>query len=117
MPDGDDPSRVVGVVAEVREHVHRPCADDGGQDDPEENREEPLRGVAVLTQSPFEVGEPEPERDGEADAVGVDLEGANVEGDGDGCHGKGFCSAHARLGREPCRLAPGTVVTGSERCL
>ena len=97
VPDGEDARGVVRVVAQIREHVHRPCADDGGQDDPEEDREEPVGGVAVLAQSPLEVGEPEPERDGEADAVGMDLEGPDVEGDGDGCHGW----------RALARLAPG----------
>ena len=103
VPDGEDVARVVGVVAQVRQHVHRPGADDGGEDDPEEHRDEPVGAVAVAAQAPLEVGEPEPEREREPDAVGVDLQGPDVEGDGDRFHR----AAGARLGPAEGTGGPG----------
>ena len=93
LPDGQNVSRPLRVVAQVREHVHGPGAHHGSEDDPEEDGDEPVGGVAVLPQPALEVHEAEPERERESDAVGVDLEGPDVEGDGDRSHG----SVRARL--------------------
>jgi hypothetical protein len=39
--------RVVGVVAQIREHVQRASSDDGRQNDPQEHADEPVGAVAV----------------------------------------------------------------------
>ena len=47
VPDGQHLARVVGVVAQVGEHVQRPGPDHGGEDDPQEHADEPVGAVAV----------------------------------------------------------------------
>ena len=57
MPDGQDLARIVGVVVQVGQDVQRPGADDGRQNDPQEDGDEPVGAVAVLLEPALEVGE------------------------------------------------------------
>ena len=98
MPDGQHLVRVVRVVAQVGQHVQGAGADDGGQDDPKEDADEPVGAVAVPLEPPLEIGEAEPEGEGQADAVGVDLERPNVEDDGDRSHGRPGARLRQRRG-------------------
>ena len=108
VPDGEDVAGVVRVVAQVREDVHGPGPDHRRQDDPEEHGDEPVGAVAVVTQATLEVGEPEPEREREADAIGVDLQGPDVEFDGDRSHG----AVGARLRPQHGVVDPGLAIGG-----
>ncbi len=62
-------------------------ADDGGEDDPDKGAAEPVVGVAVVAKTFREVAVGEPEREGEPDPVGMDLERTEVEDDGYWLHG------------------------------
>jgi len=63
------------VEGEVREHVQRTRAHHGRDDDPDEDRRQPVDPESPLFEPPFEVDVGEPEGEGEADPIGVDLEG------------------------------------------
>ena len=110
-----------GVVGEVGHHMEGPGADDGGDDHPHEHAGDPPPGVAGPAQAPLGVAEAEPEGQGQADPVGVDLQEPDVERDGDGSHGAGGLMVEEcpirRRNRHPSSMpqAPGRVAPGRVR--
>ena len=86
VPHRQDLPRIGGVVRPVGHDVHEPGADDGGHHDPHEDARKPLPRIAALAKTALHVAVSEPERDGQADAVGMDQKWPDVKGHGYGLH-------------------------------
>ena len=57
LPDSQDLAGVIAVVAEHRDHMHEAGTDNGGEDNPQEDRDQPVGLVPVAPQPPLEVEE------------------------------------------------------------
>ena len=71
--------------------MHGTRTQDGRDDDPQKHRAHPLDGEAALFEPILKVAIAEPEGDGQANAVGVNLEGSEVEGGRNWPHGSSVC--------------------------